>query len=777
MINTDIKLIFRNWKRNKLFSLTAMISLIIGFACCNILTAFVINEWKISNGSPDNDRIFALKTDNPMTLETTKEKTSYILKQIPQLFKERYPEVESFCRFSILRGETILESDNFITDKTLFLQADKNVNEYFTLPVVAGNLQKTLSSPGEVAITKSLAKRAFGSTDILGQTFSFGQDNVKSIQKVTTVIDDSYTSSFVAFDILMPFNEETYRGGVTFLKLKDSGAIAGLLQKVNDNLEELPRFTNDCKYYLQTLQEFYFDKSETQTSWQFLLKRDSLFITIGLLAALTILLVACFNFINLYLVRLFKSNNSNSIQKLLGASSWQLQKQILLESFITTFIAFSVSLVLVFVALPSFNKLFGAHLSLSFLMDKSVLGIYTILIGILTFIPTIYLGAKFKKRGKNSLLTSGSNSSKAVFSYTMISIQFGFSVMLIIAAVLYVRQLNFISETANINPNIIELKGNGISDSEFKTFKEQLNNLGCVDASTLSNTTFLNAWIVLGEDKVPTLGYNMDNDFLKVHNIKLVEGMSFDVGGKYASNQSIVNETFVDKYKIQAPIGQNIEMSGGDIINIVGVVKDFYTEPFSSRVKPTVIKPFKPVGDGFKTIQIKLLRDAQLQLALSNIEEIWSSHFPDKTFNYSFPADDFKALHNDYRKLSEMIMLFTIISFLLTGFGLFGIAWYSVEQRTKEIGIRKVNGAKIFEVLILLNKDFVKWVAIAFVIACPIAYYAMSKWLENFAYKTELSWWIFALAGISALSIALITVSWQSWKAATRNPVEALRYE
>ncbi len=773
---TRIKLILRNWKRNKLFSTMAILSLTIGFACCNLLAAFVINEWKISNGSIDNERIFALKTDNPMMLESTKEKSSFILKQIPHLFKERYPEVESFCRFRNVGGEAVFESSGFKTDDLLFLEADKNLNDFFRIPVVAGNLKATLSSPGEAAITKSWAKKVFGSADVLGETFIFEEGNEKSVQKITAVIDDSYTASFITFNVLFPFNEKNFWGGVTFLKLRDSEAIPSLLQKLDSDLEELPRLTDDCKYYLQSLREFYFDKSETQTSWPFLLKRDSLFITIGTVAALAILLVACFNFINLYLVRLYKSASSNAIQKLLGASLGHVQKQILLESFVATLLGFGISLVLVLAALPSFNKLFGAHLSISFLLDRSVLIFYFILIVILTFIPAIYLGIKFRKRGFNNLLNANSGSLKAVFSNTMISIQFGFSVLLIIAAMLYNQQLNFISETANINPNIIEVEGAGISDNEFKTFKNQVNNLSCVEASTISNTTFLNAWIALGDDNVPSLGYNMDNDFLKVHNIVLNKGMGFTANSQNDPNQAIVNETLIEKYDLQSPIGQNLEISGNDI-HIVGVVKDFYTEPFSAKVKPTVIKPYRSNDKGFKTIQLKLLSSTQRQTALTDLEDLWKVSFPDKTFIYSFLEDDFKALHEDYRKLAKMIGFFTIISFLITSFGLFGIALYTVEYRTKEIGIRKVNGAKVSEILIMLNKDFVKWVVIAFAIACPVAYYAMSKWLENFAYKADLSWWIFALAGVLALGIAIITVSWQSWRAATRNPVEALRYE
>ena len=771
-----IKHILRNWRGNKRYSLTAIISLTIGFACCNLLAAFVINEWQISNSSNDNERIFVLKTDNPMTLESTKEKSSYILHQVPPLMKERYPEVESFCRFQPVSKDAIFEAGDYKTNKLLFLQTDKNITDFLKIPVIAGDLQKTLSIPDEAAITTSWAKKFFGTTDVLGKTFMFEEGNRKAPLKITTIVDNSYTSSFISFDVLIPLNEQRFYGGVTFLRLRDAEAILSLKKKIDSDVQKLPRLTDDCKYYLQSLREYYFDKSESQTNWDFLLKRDSMFVKVGIFAALAILFVSCFNFINLYLVRLFKSGKNNSIQLILGASSWHLQKHIILESFCATLIGFFASFALVFMVLPSFNKIFGAHLSVAFLIDKNIILFYILLMLTLTLIPAFYLGIKFKESGFANLQIVISGSFKAVFSNTMMSIQFGFSVLLIIAAIVYAQQLHYISETANINPNIIEIQGAGITDNQFNTFKNKVNQLSSVDASTISNTLFLNTWIALGDDNVPTLGYNMDSDFLKVHNFILLEGSGFTENSQDNTDQAIVNETLIKKYNIQSPIGHNIEITGSNI-RIVGVVKDFYTEPFSTKVKPTLIKPYIPNDNAFKTIQIKLSDGIQRKVALGDFERLWEESFPNKTFQYSFPADDFKALHKDYRKLAKMINIFTLISFLITSIGLFAIAWYTIEQRTKEIGIRKVNGAKTSEIIAMLNKDIIKWVVIAFTIATPIAYIIMNKWLENFVYKTTLSWWIFILAGGTAISIALISISWQSWKAATRNPVEALRYE
>ncbi len=774
MLSTRLKLILREWKRNKLFSITAILSLTIGFVCCNLLTSFVINEWKISEGSPDYNRIFALKTDNPMTLETTKEKSSWILGQIPQLFKERYPEINSFCRFQA--SDNSFEYEEYKSNNIAFLHVDNNISDFFKIPVISGDLHKTLSSPGEAAITSSLAKKVYGSTNVLGKSFSITSGSGTSPQKITSVIDDSYTSSFISFDVLLSLNEKSYHGGVTFFKLKNSQASVSLTKKIDDDLNELPRLTSDCKYYLQSLTDFYFDRSETQSNWVFLLKRDSLFMYIGIISAIAILLIACFNFINLYLVRLFKANSSNSIHKILGANTQELQLRFLMESFLATMIAFSSSFILVLATLPAFNKLFNAHLTIAFLLDKTVLLFYLILIIIFTFIPVIYLTLRFNNKDYEGIVNKNTGKKKIFFSNTMISVQFGFSVVLIISAFIYTKQLDFISETAGINPNLIQLYGADISNDNIKVFKNEVNKLNCVEASTISPMSFLNTGIALGDDGIPILLYRMDNDFVQVHDLTMVEGSGFFTNSEENSNQAIVNETLIHKYKIENPIDKTVSLLGEEI-RIVGVVKDFYTELFTVKIKPTIIQPYDVKEKYFgQFLQIKL-QYGNKEAALAQLKKLWTTTFPDKTFSYSFLADDFKDLHKDYKQLAKMTTLFTIISLLLSIFGLFAIAWYSVERRIKEIGIRKVNGARISEILITISKDFFKWIIIAFIFACPIAYIIMTKWLQHFAYKTNISWWVFAISGLFTCCITLITISWQSVRAATRNPVEALKNE
>ena len=763
----NVVLILRNWKRNKIFSSISILSLVIGLVCSNLLIAFVANEWQISEGSPDKNRIFLLKSDNPMD-EQNKEKTSFILPNLPPLLTERYPEVENYCRFQDVDGNAVFEVGDFKLNKIFFVRTDKNLGDFFNLPSLVGNVTKTLSNPGEAAITSSLAKLIFGNTDVLGKSFSLDESDVKSLYKITSVIDDSKTASFLKFDVLLPLNLNTYSGGVTFVKLDRETSSATVLTKMKDDSKLLPKLTETCQYYLQPLTDVYFDTSETQSCWKFMMHRDKSFLYISIVAAIAILLISSFNYINMYLVRIFKNEKNTGIQKILGANQNLLHLQILSETFLTVVTAFLLSCGFVVLLIPVFNSLFGAHISVVFLASKNVMTGYLILILLLTVIPSSYL---FLRIGESPFFHF-----KTHIANGMVALQFTFSIILIIGAMLYSKQLHFISETANINKNIIEINANELPSLKLKTFKDEITQLSGINSATISGTSFLNAWTMLGSDNVVILSYTFDSDFIKAHGFTLKSGEGFTGNEPADGKQIIVNETLVKKMGIKDPVGKPLTAFDKSLI-IRGVVADFYTESFDKRVSPTIISPFNfEKNNDLQVIQLQL-SESGLAPVLAEIKAKWETNFPNKIFNYTFIRDEFNRLHSNYIKTAKIISFFTLVSIFLTAFGLFGVTWYSVERRIKEIGIRKIIGAKTTEVMGMLNKNIVKWVAIAFVIATPIAYYAMQTWLENFAYKTDLSWWIFALAGLLALGIALLTVSWQSWKAATRNPVEALRYE
>ncbi|PKP12891.1 MAG: hypothetical protein CVU08_08200 [Bacteroidetes bacterium HGW-Bacteroidetes-3] len=776
--SVNFNLIIRTWYINKTISIIALLSLVLGLASCNLLVGFIISEWQISKGSVDNSRIFLLRTD--LQVDEQLVKSSYIFPQLPPMLIERYPEIENYCRFQDI-DNLLLESNNFKSNEQLILYADSSIVDFFNISVIGGSLTETLSKPNEVAITSSLSEKIFGKENALGKPLTISNQNDKTVYKITSIIDDSKMESLLKFDVLLPLDKKLYFGGITFLKLKKSSSAKDLLKKLKTDISILPKFTETSNYYLQDFSSVYFDKSETLTDWNFLLRRDISFIYVSIFTAISLLLIACFNYINMILVLYYKNKKNRVVQKIMGATNKQLQLQIISETFIAVLASFILSFGVIGLILPMFNNMFNGHLTINTFLDINVLLVSIVLIIILTLIPSFFLFSNLIKNSTVHLEKIKISESKPQVVKSVVIVQFTISIILMVASFVSYSQLNFIYNKANISRNIVEIKSPNKNFTELITLKKEVKKIPGVVSGTIATSNFFNGWLIQIEgNSSQVLYYNFDPDFIETHNFELKLGNAFSSSSGILNEGVIVNEAFVKTFALKNPIGKTIIFNKKDH-TITGIIKDFYTEPFSKMIKPTVISLLNDDLDfsyGYtnSVIQFKL-EYKSIEATLDQIKKVWVEMYPNQIFSYVFLKDKFESFHQDYFRLFKIIGFFTVISLFLTIFGLFGIAFYFVENRTKEIGIRKVNGATIGEILNMLNKDFIKWVLIAFVVATPIAYYMMNKWLENFAYKTALSWWFFVLAGVFALVITLLTISWQSWIAATRNPVEALRNE
>ena len=776
--SVNFNLIIRTWYRNKTISIIALLSLVLGLASCNLLVGFIISEWQISKGSVDNSRIFLLRTD--LQVDEQLVKSSYIFPQLPPMLIERYPEIENYCRFQDI-DNLLLESNNFKSNEQLILYADSSIVDFFNISVIGGSLTETLSKPNEVAITSSLSEKIFGKENALGKPLTISNQNDKTVYKITSIIDDSKMESLLKFDVLLPLDKKLYFGGITFLKLRKSSSAENLLKKLKTDISILPKFTETSNYYLQDFSSVYFDKSETLTDWNFLLRRDISLIYVSIFTAISLLLIACFNYINMILVLYYKNKKNRVVQKIMGATNKQLQLQIISETFIAVLASFILSFGVIGLILPMFNNMFNGHLTINTFLDINVLLVSIVLIIILTLIPSLFLFSNLIKNATVHLEKIKISESKPQVVKSVVIVQFTISIILMVASFVSYSQLNFIYNKANISRNIVEIKSPNKNFTELRTLKKEVKKIPGVVSGTIATSNFFNGWLIQIEgNSSQVLYYNFDPDFIETHNFELKLGNAFSSSSGTLNEGVIVNEAFVKTFALKNPIGKTIIFDKKDH-TITGVIKDFYTEPFSKIIKPTVISLLNDDSDfsyGYtnSVIQFKL-EDKSIEATLDQVKKVWVEMYPNQIFSYVFLKDKFESFHQDYFRLFKIIGFFTVISLFLTIFGLFGIAIYFVENRTKEIGIRKVNGATIGEILNMLNKDFIKWVLIAFVVATPIAYYMMNKWLENFAYKTALSWWFFVLAGVFALVITLLTISWQSWIAATRNPVEALRNE
>ena len=359
---------------------------------------------------------------------------------------------------------------------------------------------------------------------------------------------------------------------------------------------------------------------------------------------------------------------------------------------------------------------------------------YTILFYwfLLTIVPSAYLFFRLSNQPLTLLSKRSIPPRKIQFTNGMVVIQSIISIILIIGTIVYSKQLSYITKTANINKNLIEINASYLPYQKLKAFKDEIVSQPNIVAATISCGGYLNAIERGYEDHTTETFYTVDNDFIKTHNLSLIYGENFTSDYNLNKNKAIVNETFVKSNGIVDPIGKPLSKNES-YITISGVVADFYTEPFNHKVKPIIIYQNNQYSyyDGAQVLQIKL-EPNNISQTVNQIQNKWHVFFPNKPFDYDFIIDKFSLLHVKYAKTAIMIRFFSFISIFLTAFGLLGLTIYSTRNRTKEIGIRKVNGAKISEILTMLNKDFVKWVVIAFIIATPLAYYIMNKWLENF---------------------------------------------
>ncbi|HKI89033.1 MAG TPA: FtsX-like permease family protein, partial [Draconibacterium sp.] len=505
--------------------------------------------------------------------------------------------------------------------------------------------------------------------------------------------------------------------------------------------------------------------------------------------ALLILILGSINYMNLNVAMYTKRLREIKIKKVVGASKKYLILQLMAESVFFCFISVVITLGIVAVIASGMNEIIGDdfHMIMSENADL-ILGLVllSVITGILSILYPVLIVSSFKpvlSGGKEKI-----NAGNSTFRGGLVTFQFTVSIALLISFLFVYKQINYL-HNKNIGldkENIVVIPSTPQLNEKLDLFKQQLaQNPNIVSVSASKRTPSQGLWdsgsaAVISDGNSNPLNFRLanirvDEDFLPTYKIELVAGKNFDKSNN--SNKGyIINEIAAKKIGWDSPedaIGNQINYSG-KTERIIGVTKDFNYESLHVPLAP-VIMMYQP--SSFNSLSIRITPFEKTK-TLAYIENIWQHYnVQDNIFSYEFLDDRFNRLYTAEESMKQLLNYFMIIALSIAILGLIGLSMFIIQRRVKEIGIRKVNGAKILEVMTLLNKDFVRWVTIAFGFAAPVAYFVMHKWLENFAYKTTLSWWIFALAGLLALGIALLTVSWQSWRAATRNPVEALRYE
>lgn len=792
------KLVFRNWWRNKTFSVISIVSLAIGIACTNLLAAFVIYEFNIESANPNKKQIVYMAQDSPMT---TGQRVSYIVGDIPVQLKKQYTEVEEYLRFNI-KNASSLSLDEKLYAPPLILTTDTGFLRFFPYSIWYGNLHETLSQPGKAALSESYARKLFGTANPLGRTFTVhlqgdgmmgDEENDASITYQVTAVLKEYPQSFFTFDILTG-NGDAFYGGPTLLKVSpgfDPELFAEKLKKDN-----VPTLQNEKgRYYFFSLQDAYFRKY-TRESLPYIKHGRQTLLYIGQISALLILLIACFNYINLNFSRVLQHVRTLHIQKRMGATPREVNRQLLADTCLTVGIAFLLALLIGHDLLPVFNRIMSGRLSTAFFWSGQVWPVILLFILVLALLPAFYMSRKITGLTESSyrLFFTGTRKRRIV---TALSIaQYVISIGLVIATITVHSQLGLVRKSGERFRNLIEIGEMTGNSSYIPPLYNELKKSTHLEEMTRAPGSIPYGWIrqivVQNPDGTERyysgVQYRGEENLLKTLQLKISEGLEPREALKRYPVPLYINQRYRD-ILIPAgedPIGQPIgkyddrfkkeaEQTGTPSI-ICGIAEDFSISSIENPVYPTLIYLDNSRAGEASYLYIRL-RENDKKQALADVKAAWEKINPGKYFTYTDLYADFMKRNRKTTDMANLLLMYAVISLFLTCFGLFGMALYASRQRTKEIGIRKVNGATTLKIMLLLMRQFAVWIGTAFLIAAPLAWVLLNRWLESFANRVPLSPVSFLLGGIVVVAITLLTVSWHSYRAASGNPVDSLRNE
>jgi len=795
--------------RHKTLALINILGLSIGLACFSLFLLYTINELSYDRFHVNASRIYRVYDWWAYSDHEGTEPSSAT--PLGPALKQDLSDVDDFVRIAP-KSEKLIRVGNKLYQMAVTF-ADPQILSVFTFPLLQGNRMSALQSVHNIVLTRAKAMQFFGKTDVIGQTIEIRNGGKFEPFEVGGIVEDIPVNSSVRFDLLGSLeyilSSEDGRASLTNWNMTIGLEVYILLHEKSNLMNDHVRLASFRKKYfpeetivnqkkpiknsqsnvssgygIQPLRDVHTDVKidkwgavDTKNSW------------ILICISLGVLVIACINFITLAISRSAGRAKEVGIRKITGSHRNQLIFQFLSESLLLSIFSAVLGFILAVILLPFFNELSGQKLSFSVSQYPEMVGflsIVVLLVGLLSGIyPALAMsGFDPAKVLKSNLRFSGSN----LFTRSLVSFQFMLSIGLIISMIVIMKQLSFMQskDLGFDRKNIVMIDTQGIDmQKNYPLFEQALKSessilgiagseIGLGEGEGQRGRSYL-----FGNKQTTIIEYPVDSEFLGVLGIQLVAGRNFNPGiTSDTMTAVIVNEALVVSTLRIKPI----DALGMEFINkdgkgrkvIIGVVRNFNYEVLTRSVRGQMFlypSDFRP-----NSLFVRV-NSGDPSKALSSITMAWNGISPELPVKYSFLDQKFDAFYKKEKRWGDIIAWAGGICIFLACLGLFGLTSLAVINRSKEIGIRKVNGAAIGEILLLLNNGFLKWIAISFVIATPLTGYAMNTWLESFAYKTDLSWWIFALAGLFAFLIALITVSWQSWKAATRNPVEALRYE
>lgn len=790
MFSNYFKVAIRNLLRQKGFSFINIFGLALGISCTALIGMWVNDEISYDRFHKDYERIYRITA----TLPEMKVHAAVSPAPLALALKNEIPEIDEAVRTSGYERDLVQVGDIKFEEKRI-IYVDSNFFRVFTFPLIKGDIEQALKNPDGILLTEEMAMKYFGTTDVLEKTI---RKNNSDNFTITGVLANIPENSHLRFDFVQPMsfkarNNDDLKRNVwdnynwyTYIKVNDkvikSEAVVAALEKKMQDIYKANEPVLKVSFILQPLEKVHLHSNFLADIGT---HGNAQNVYIFAIVAVFILVVACLNFMNLATARAARRAKEVGLRKVVGAVRSHLMGQFLAESLIVSLMSLVLALLFIYLVLPYFNTLGGKHLALDFTNIQLVAGLLgiTVITGLLAgSYPALYLSGFLPAKVLKGSFNGGGSGS--LFRNTMVVIQFAVSISLIVGTAVVYRQLKFIQQM-NLGydkENLVYVQMFGDLWSKYDAFRANLgNNPYTANYSFISEIPTTNngatisvEWAGKDPNSQP-LFYNtaVDENFEEVFKVTFLDGHGYTENAKGDSAYTIVNETALKTMNmpLESAVGTRIKIWGRER-TIIGVVKDFNFKPVQEPIGPMFLN--RDTWGGYAMIRTK---PGETENTVKALEQIWKEMNPNYPFEYHFLDDSIAEMYKAEQRLSSLFNVFAILAIVISCLGLYGLSAYLAERRTRELGIRKVLGATAFQLVYLLSATFTRPIIIATLIAVPLAWYGMSQWLNGFAYHVDIEWTVFVVAFLSALIIAWLTVSFESIKAASTNPVNSLRSE
>jgi putative ABC transport system permease protein len=804
MIKSYFRYAFRNLVKQRGRTLINLIGLSFSMALVIIIYLYTTGELSYNNFHEKRDRVYRMYSGVDL-LGEDRYYSPFQTAEMADALKEIIPGIERTCLlkstavFLGLEGELFHEHVGFV-DSTFF--------DLFTYEFLAGDRATPLDHPKSVVLTESVAQKIFKDSllslnDIIGETLGFPENPPHNQYTITAVIADPPKNSSFKWTALVPYSNarvyprsNDYIGDSFLYVMLDENNNAEQLEltaqilmdefmtetlKKSAELGYISLDEHNFSYHFMPVSDLYLHSRDFEGDYERVGNMNAIYILCSI--AILILLIACFNYVMISIGTALNRIGDFGLMNVAGAQRWQIMAQFVVESFLLTLISMLLGIIMAEQILPLFNKL--ANEELRFTLYGSGVN-FLFLLGILMFIvlsTSAYIGLYLLRRSspicflRKEMLSVRRNGVARV----SVVLQFFIAIVLLISSGIILKQLNYMTkhEVGFDRQDMVVIHVD-FAMSKVNALKEKILESPHVKGVTMSDRSFVSGSSSQSlrnkEGEATTIRFlRVDHDYIGTLSLELIEGRNFEEGENTDTIPNVVvNETMVSALGLKDPIGERVVLgSDGTAVNIIGVVRDFHYDSMKDDIEPLMLHSFD-----YNTIWYLFVKaDDNMAAVLEHCEKVWMEVVPEFNWEYTFMDENLEMQYTDEDRWSRIIAYASVIAILLSCLGLMGISGLLVARRFKEVGIRKANGATVRQVILLLNKDLLKWVLVAYILACPASWFVMKRWLQNFAYRTEISWWIFALAGVMALLISVFTITLQIYRVARQNPVRSLRYE